>query len=143
MGFRVAILPLQLSPSGSGVHCSQPPVVVQGSMCCVTLSHGGVQGGTLPKTVTSPYVLQKSRSLQFSIPSHNSAPSISHESRWLGRFPQHHRLCHHLLQPDLLSLPTLGLTPPFSDLLADLPSHSKPHSRPPLFFNQPSLKCSA
>ena len=54
--------------------------VVQGNMCRVTLGHGGVQGGAGPKRVASLYVRQSSRNLQLSIPSHSSAPSISHES---------------------------------------------------------------
>ena len=52
-------------------------VVVQGSRCCVTLDHGGVQGGTHPKRVTSLYVLHRSRSLQLNSPS--LTPSTSHK----------------------------------------------------------------
>ena len=55
-------------------------VVVQGNMCRVALGHGAVQGGTCPKRVDSPYILQRSRNLQLSIPSHSSAPNIFHES---------------------------------------------------------------
>ena len=47
-------------------------VVGQENMCHVTLDHGGVQGGTCPKRVASPCVLQRSRSLQLSIPGHSS-----------------------------------------------------------------------
>ena len=54
--------------------------MVQGNTCRVTLDHGGVEGGTQPKSVASPYIFQTSRSLQFSILSHSSAPSISHKS---------------------------------------------------------------
>ena len=39
------------------------PVIVQGSMCRVALGHGGVQGGTCLKRVSSLCVLQRSRSL--------------------------------------------------------------------------------
>ena len=53
-------------------------VVVQVNMRCVTLGHGGAQGGTCPKRLASPYVLQR-RSLQLNIPSHSSGPGISHE----------------------------------------------------------------
>ena len=56
-------------------------VVVQGHMCCVTLDHGTVQGGTHPKRprrVASLYVLQR-RSLH-SWSQFSSAPSTSHES---------------------------------------------------------------
>ena len=52
-------------------------VVVQENMCCVTLDHDRVQAGTYPKRVASLYILQESWTLQFSIPSHSSAPSIS------------------------------------------------------------------
>ena len=38
-------------------------VVVQGSMCHVTVDHSRVQGGTCPKRVISLYVLQRSRNL--------------------------------------------------------------------------------
>ena len=54
-------------------------VLVQENMCCVTLGHGGVQRGTCPKRVASPYVLQRSRSVQLCTPGHSSAPSMSHE----------------------------------------------------------------
>ena len=85
-------------------------VVVQENMCCVTLDHGGVQGGTCPKRVTSPHVLQRSRSMPLSIPGHSSALSISHESGWLGRSPE----ALPALAPSSpgrppLSLQTLGL----------------------------------
>ena len=55
------------------------PVVVQGSRRRVTLDHGGAQGGTRPKRVASPYVLQKSRSLH-SWSGFSSDPSTSRES---------------------------------------------------------------
>lgn len=44
VGFRVAILSQQVSHSGSGVHCSQPPHSSSGNYCHATLS----QCGTLP-----------------------------------------------------------------------------------------------
>ena len=37
-------------------------VLAQENRCCVTLDHGGVQGGTCPRRVASLNVLQKSRS---------------------------------------------------------------------------------
>ena len=46
MGFKVAILLQQLSPSGSGYIVLSLHVVVQGNMCHITLDHGGGQGGT-------------------------------------------------------------------------------------------------
>lgn len=55
-------------------------VVVQETMCCVTLDHGRVQQGPCSKRMASLYILQRSRSLQLSIPGHSSAPSISHQS---------------------------------------------------------------
>ena len=75
MGFKVAILLQQLSPSGSGVCCPQPPCSGPGKhMLCYTGSWWiGVQGATYPERVASLYVLQRSRSLQFSIPGHSSA----------------------------------------------------------------------
>ena len=73
-------------------------VLVQENMCCVTLGHGGVQRGTCPKRVASPYVLQRSRNLQVSIPSHNSAPSTPTNLCLVRQVPaQLHQLCHHLL----------------------------------------------
>ena len=57
------------------------PRVVQGNVHHVTLDHGRVQEGTCLKRLTSPYVLQRSRSLQLNVHSHSSAPSTSHESR--------------------------------------------------------------
>ena len=53
-------------------------VVVQGNMSCVTLDHGGVQGGIRLKRMTSPYVLHRSRSLQLNSPS--SVPSAPNKS---------------------------------------------------------------
>ena len=47
-------------------------IVVQESMCYVTLDHGGVQGGTRPKRVVSPYVLQRSRSQHFLVTAQHS-----------------------------------------------------------------------
>ena len=47
MGFRVAILSRQLSPSGSGVQCSQPPWSSSGNhVPCYTVPDAGAQGGT-------------------------------------------------------------------------------------------------
>ena len=91
-------------------------------MCPVTLGHDEVQGCTYPRSVTSLYVLQRSRSLQLSIPGHSSAPSISHESGRVGRSPQLHQLCCCLLQADLY-LPTLWLSLWLLDLPAGIFSH--------------------
>ena len=63
MEFHVAILLQQLSPSGSGGRCPQPPRSGPGNMCRVTLGRGGVQGGTHPSRVASHYVLPRSRNL--------------------------------------------------------------------------------
>ena len=46
-------------------------------MLCYTVLEAGAQGGTHPQRAISSYLLQKSRSLQLSIPGHSSAPTIS------------------------------------------------------------------
>ena len=104
-------------------------VVVQENMCRVTWHHEGFQGGTLPKRVTSPYILQKSRSLQLSIPGHSSALSISHKPGWLGRS------CISISSAAIFSSQTSQQT---SSLTV------RPHGRPSsLSLSPPSFKCSA
>ena len=80
VGFRVTILSQQLSPSGSGVCCSQPPCSGWGKHApCYT---GSQWSPRMPASQESGFsvILQRSRSLKFSVPSHSSAPSISHKS---------------------------------------------------------------
>ena len=110
MGFRVSIFLQQLSPSKSGVRCPQPPCKVQGNMCHVTLDHGDIQGGTCPRRVTSPYMLQSSRSLQFQ---HSWSQFVQFSNKhlqqihaWLGRSP--HSSISSLLTP----FPPAWLLPP-------------------------------
>ena len=80
VGFRLAILWQQLSPSGSGVRCSQPPDRGSGKHVPPYTGWWWGPGRHSPKRATSPYVLQRSRSLRRSIPGYRSASSIPHES---------------------------------------------------------------
>ena len=63
MDLRVAILSQQLSPSGSGARCPQPPC--NGSRKLVPCYTGSwwSPGRHSPKRVASPYILQRSRTL--------------------------------------------------------------------------------
>ena len=86
VGFTIAILLQQLSLSQDlGCAVLSLHVVVQESMCHVTLDHGGVHEGTCPKTVASPYVLQRSRSQHslFTVQNSRHLPQIH---AWLGKF---------------------------------------------------------
>ena len=77
MGFRVAILSQQLSPSGSGVPCPQPPCSGSGRHAqCYAGSWWG-PGRHSPKRVASPYIFQRSKCLQLSIPGHSLVSQAS------------------------------------------------------------------
>ena len=122
MALRGTIPSQQLSPSGSGYTVLSLCVVVQGNMCHVTLSHGGVQGGTCPKRVAS-YILQRSRSLQ--LLSQSVWLQASATNLCLVRGPsQLHQLCCCLLQAGflaglLLLTPDLMASPYTPDLMED------------------------
>ena len=68
---------------------------------------GGVQAGTCPKSLTSPYILQRSRSLHLSILGHSSAPSLSHECVRVRQVPA---------APSALPLTSPGRLPSVSPL---------------------------
>ena len=97
-------------------------------MCHVTLDHGGVQGGTCPKRVASPYILQRSRNLHsWSQFSSKHLPQIC---AWLGRSP--HRSISSLLTlfPPAWLLP---LSQPTWFLFSKprvISLHSRPHGGP-------------
>ena len=85
VGFRVAILSQQLSPSESGVCCSQPLCTGSGKhVPCYTGLWWGLGRHSL-KGVASPYIPQRSREV------FRSAFPVTgckhHESGWLGKSP--------------------------------------------------------
>ena len=66
--------------------------------CRVTLGHGGVQGGTCPKTVASLCILQRSRSLRLSFPGHSSVQASPRNSCLVRQVPaQLHQLSPYTL----------------------------------------------
>ena len=98
VGFRVIILSQQLSLlQDLGYVALSLHVIVQETTCCVTLDHGGVQGGTcLKMSQDSPDALHRSQSLQVNSP--NSAARTSHESMLGYAGPsQVHQLCPYIL----------------------------------------------
>ena len=85
MGFKVALLPQQFSPSAFGVCSSQPPCRSPGNMCCVALDHGEVQERTHPKDVASLYVLQRKEVHILSFPRQSSTFQASPRNLCLVR----------------------------------------------------------
>ena len=97
-------------------------------MCHVTLDLGGVQGGTCPKRVASPYILQRSRNLHSR--SQFSSKHLPQICAWLGRSP--HRSISSLLTlfPPAWLLP---LSQPTWFLFSKprvISLHSRPHGGP-------------
>ena len=86
MGFRVITLSQQLSPSGSGVRCSQSPCSSPRPLCHAALDHSvleaGAQGGTCPSV--GPCLQEKA-------PIHmGSKPLVGPASAWF-----HKHFCLH------------------------------------------------
>ena len=80
VGFRVAVLLRQLSPSGSGYVVLSLHVVVQEDGCRVTLNRGGVQEGTHPESGFSVHPLGKQKFAVSAFPVTVQHSSISRES---------------------------------------------------------------
>ena len=117
-------------------------VMVQGKVYCVILGHVGVQGSTCPKRVASPYILQRSRSLQLIIPSHSSIQfPASPMNLWLVRQVPH--CCHQLslytlfscMASSFSSRPQGGI--PHTRPLDLFPYYPRPHGRVCFFLTTP------